>query len=83
MSLYLRLKGVLGHHSQSLMSTDLSRGGSKGGDWGDSPPKTCECNFIHHHFEQFGRQHSRYQAILPLFVLSQQCREVFFISITV
>jgi len=30
-----------------------------------APPKTYESNFIHHNFEQFGKQHSRYQAILP------------------
>jgi len=32
----------------------------------DRPPKTYESNFIHHDFEQFGKQHSRYKAILPL-----------------
>jgi len=29
------------------------------------PPKTCKSNFIHHDFEQFGKHHSRYKAILP------------------
>jgi len=29
---------------------------------------------------QFGKQHSRYKAILPSIVLRQQCCEVYFIS---
>jgi len=56
------------------------RGGSKGG--GDLPPKTYESNSIHHDFVQFGKQHSRYKAILPSIVLSQKCCEVYFISLT-
>jgi len=32
---------------------------------------------------QFGKQHSRYKAILPSIVFSQQCCEVHFISLTV
>jgi len=39
-------------------------------------PKTYESNFIHHDFAQFKKQHSRYKAILPSVVLSQQCCEV-------
>jgi len=31
------------------------RGGSRGGDWGDRPPKTYESNFFHHDFVQFGK----------------------------
>jgi len=31
-------------------------------------PKTYESNFIHHDFVQFGKQHSRYKAILPSIV---------------
>jgi len=27
-------------------------------------PKTCKSYFIHHDFVQFGKQHSRYKAIL-------------------
>ena len=50
---------------------------------GRLPPKTCESNFSHHEFVQFGKQHSRYKAILPSNVLSQQCCEVYFISLTV
>jgi len=46
-------------------------------------PKTYESNFIHHDFVQFGKQHSRYKAILSSIVLSQQCCEVYFISLTV
>jgi len=38
---------------------------NQGIDWGDLPPKTCESNFFHHDFEQFGKQHSRFKAILP------------------
>jgi len=30
----------------------LARGGSRGGDWGDNPPKTYESNFFHHDFVQ-------------------------------
>ena len=41
-----------------------------------APPKTYESNFIHHDFVQFGKQHSRYKAILSSIVLSQQCCEV-------
>jgi len=47
------------------------------------PLETYESNFIHHDFVQFGKQHSRYKAILPSVVLSQQCCEVYFISLTV
>ena len=32
--------------------------------------------FIHHDCTQFGKQHSRYKAILPSTVLSQQCCEL-------
>jgi len=46
-------------------------------------PRTYESNFIHHDFVQFGKQHSRYKAILSSIVLSQQCCEVYFISLTV
>jgi len=38
-----------------------------------APPKTYESNFIRHDFVQFGKQHSRYKAISPSIVLSQQC----------
>ena len=51
-----------------------------GSDWGDRLPKTYECNFIHHDFVQFVKQHSRYKAILPSIVSSQHCCEVYFIS---
>jgi len=47
------------------------------------PPKTYKSNFFHHNFVQFGNQHSRYKAILSSIVLSQQCYEVYFISLTV
>jgi len=44
---------------------------------------TYESIFIHHNFVKFGKQHSRYMAILSSVVLSQQCCEVYFISLTV
>jgi len=50
---------------------------------GRSPPKTCESNFVHHNFLQSGKQHSRYKAILLSIVLSQQCCEVYVISLAV
>jgi len=34
-------------------------------------PKAYESNFIHHDFVQFGKQHSRWKAILWSIVLSQ------------
>jgi len=49
---------------------------------GRSAPKTYESYFFRHDFVQFGKQHSRYKAILPSIVLSQQCCEVYFISLT-
>jgi len=61
-----------------------ARGGSRGvGDWGDHPPKNYESNFIHHNFVQFGKQHSRYKAILSSIFLSKQCCEAYFIPLTV
>jgi len=48
-----------------------------------APPKTDESNFLNHKFEQFGKQDSRYEAILLSIVLSQQCCEVHFISLTI
>jgi len=53
-----------------------------GGDCDDRPPKTYECNFFHHDFVQFGKQHSRHEYIVPSIVLSKQCCEVYFISLT-
>jgi len=35
-------------------------------------PKTYKRNFIHHDFVQIEKHHSRYHAILPSIVLSQQ-----------
>jgi len=49
-------------------------------DWAIHPPKTYESNVFHHAFVKFGNQHSRFKAILPSIVLSQQCCEVCFIS---
>ena len=55
----------------------------QGDDWGDRPPKTYKSNFIHHDFVQFGKQDSRYEAILQSIVLWQQCCEIYFISFAV
>jgi len=52
------------------------------GDWAIVPAKTCEISFIHHDFVLFGKQHSRYKAILSSIVLSQEWCEVYFISLT-
>jgi len=41
------------------------------------PPKTYESKFIHDDFVQFGKQHSRYKAILPPIVLSEKCCDWF------
>ena len=46
-------------------------------DWGNRPRITSESNFIHHDSLQFGKQHSRYKAILSSIILSQQCYEVY------
>jgi len=43
-------------------------------------PKTYESNFIHNEFVQFGKQYSRYKAILSSIVLSQVCCVAYFIS---
>jgi len=47
------------------------------------PPENQRMNFIHHDCVQFGKQHSQYKAILSSIVLSRQCCEVYFISLTV
>ena len=36
-----------------------------------SAPKTNESSFVDHDFVQFGKQNSRYKAILPSTILSQ------------
>jgi len=57
-----------------------ARGKSRGGRMGRSTYlKTHESHFIHDDFVQIGKQHSRYKAILPSIVLSQQWFEVYFI----
>ena len=43
---------------------------TEGGDWGHRPLKTGESNLIHHDFVQFGKQHSRYKAIVSSIVWS-------------
>ena len=47
------------------------------------PPETYESIFIRHDFVQFGKQHSRYKAILLSIVLSQKSCEIIFICLTV
>ena len=69
------------HAADSRTSLATVRSGSKGE--AISPPKIYESNFFHHDFVQFGKQHSRYKAIFPSIVLSQQCCEVYFICLTV
>jgi len=61
----------------------LSRPGADPRGGAISPPKSCESNFIHNDLVQFGKQHSRYKAILSSIVLSKQCCEIYFISFTV
>ena len=48
-----------------------------------APSKTYKSYFICYNFVQFGKQHSRYKANLSSIILSQQCCEVCFISLTV
>ena len=48
-----------------------------------SPTPPYGSNFIHHNFVQFGKQHSRHKGILLSIILSQQCCEVYFISLAV
>jgi len=46
-------------------------------------PNTYERYFFHHDFVQFRKHHSIYKAIFSCIVLSQQCCEVYFISLSV
>ena len=57
--------------------------GSRGGGWGDRPPKTWESNFIHHDFLQLVKKHSRYKAILSSIALSQEGCEICYIPLRV
>ena len=50
----------------------------QGGRLGDRPTKTSESNIFHHDSVHFGKQHSRYKAILPSDFLSQQYFDVYF-----
>jgi len=63
----------------------LHQGGSRGAiETIALTTKIYETNFTHQNILLFGKQqHSRYKAILPSIVLSQQCCEVHFISHTV
>ena len=79
------VKPYAGCSSPLAVFTEYYRLLRAGGDseGGHSPPTTYESNLIHHDFVEFGKQHSRYNAILSSIVLSQQCCEVYFISLTV
>ena len=48
-----------------------------------SPPKTYKSNFFHHDFVQVGKKYSRRKAILSSVALSQQCCEVYLISLAI
>jgi len=67
------------HGSKNKMPLQL-QGGAIGAI---ATPKTYENNFIHHDFAQFGKQHSWLKAILSSIVLSQQCCEIYSISLIV
>jgi len=48
----------------------------------DRPPSnTYESNFIHDDFVQFGKQHLRRMVNFTTIVSSQQCYEVYFITL--
>ena len=64
-------------------AVSFKSGVDPGGRLGRSPPKTYESNCFHHNFVQFGKQHSRFKAILSSIVLPQHCCEIHFISFTV
>jgi len=61
--------------------TTNNQGRNKGGRLERLTLLNYENDFIHRNFVQFGKQLSRYKAILPSIVLSQQCCEVIFISL--
>jgi len=65
---------------ETLTKCSLVRGGFRGAI---VPPKTHKITLLTMIFIQFGKYHSRYKAILPSIVLSHQCCEVYFISLTV
>jgi len=71
------------HANLVLFRCNGPRGGSRRAIGAIAPPKTKESNFIHHDFLLFGKQHSRYKAILSSIVLSQHFCEVNFIPLTV
>jgi len=45
--------------------------------------KNLRNSFFHHDFVQFGKQNLRYKVILTSTALSQQCCDVYFMSLTV
>jgi len=57
--------------NRSVLKKNITRVGSREGDWGDRPPKAYKSILIHHDFVQFRKEHSRYMAIFPSIVLSQ------------
>jgi len=80
---YKRLNTSLYFIINTFRTEIKARGGSRGGGGAIASSKTWESNFTHHDFVQFGKQHSQYEVFLPSIVLSQQCYEVYFISLTV
>jgi len=60
-----------------------SDGYTQGRIQGERPPpsKTYESIFFHNDFVKFGKQHSRYEAILSSIVLPQKCCEVYFMPL--
>jgi len=69
-------KNQIFHIATNPTSPCGCRGGSRGGgDWGDCPLKPTKITLFTMVL-QFGKQHSRYKAILSSIALSQQCCEV-------
>ena len=68
------------HDGLSMHQTKhCEQGWIQGGDRPNRPPpKTYESNFVDYDFIQFGKEHSRYKAILSSIVLSQPCCKVYY-----
>jgi len=82
---FVNFRRLTGKHIASCLSSVWSQQGriQRGAIGAIAHPKTYESDFIHHDFVKFGKQHLRYKAILRSIVLSQQCCEVYFISLAV
>ena len=78
---FLSLSAELNHNRSPLVLYCDKQGRIQ---WGsDCPPKPKKVTYFHHDFVEFGKKHSRHKAIWSSIVLSQQCCEVYFISLTV